>query len=223
MRQWLAHVTKHLGLPHPLAQALGHGQCHLVAGVRQQHHHFLAAVAHREVGRPQRAAQHLRRRAQRFVAGQVPMGVVELLEVVQVDHDQRQRRVGTVRGGHHGRQQVVEPGAVVQARQAVDHRQLAVELAQFLAAPQLRVGRADAERQQPQQVARQDVGFINQLPHQVGLDHQHLALLQRRDARQVGLLIQHRLLADAFAGQDLADGAIGHAGARVAGHRQRAA
>jgi hypothetical protein len=110
--------------------------------------------------------------------------------------------------------------AVVQVGQAVDHGELAVELAQLLAPPQLRIGGADAEGQQTQQIARQHMRFIDQLPHQLGLDHQHISFFQRRDGIQIGLFVEHGLFAHAFARQYLADGAIGHAGTGVGGNRQ---
>ncbi|MNR35590.1 hypothetical protein D3C85_1534460 [compost metagenome] len=61
-------------------------------GIGQQQCEFLAAVAHRQVGRPlQCLLQHLGKAPQTLVARGVPVTVVVGLDVIQVEHHQRQR------------------------------------------------------------------------------------------------------------------------------------
>ncbi|MNC28306.1 hypothetical protein D3C75_765060 [compost metagenome] len=61
-------------------------------GIRQQQCELLAPIAHSQVGRPlQRLLQHLGKAPQALVARGVPITVVVGLEVIQVEHHQRQR------------------------------------------------------------------------------------------------------------------------------------
>ena len=70
------------------------GRRALDGGVGQDDGELLAAVAGREVdAAPELLAEQPAQPSQRFVPGGVAAGVVELLEVVDVDHEQRHRRV----------------------------------------------------------------------------------------------------------------------------------
>ena len=60
------------------------------AGLRQGDHELLAAVARRLVDPARLELEDAADRAQHLVALQVAVGVVDLLEVVDVEHDQRQ-------------------------------------------------------------------------------------------------------------------------------------
>ena len=60
---------------------------------------LLAAPAHDHVGLAQRLAQPLRDGDQHRVAGRVPVAVVGLLEVVDVDQQQRLDRLAVARAG----------------------------------------------------------------------------------------------------------------------------
>ena len=62
----------------------------------QKHGEFLAAVAHGHVGGAQAARERLRDRNKHLVAGEVPVGVVHVLEVVDVEHECREREVALV-------------------------------------------------------------------------------------------------------------------------------
>ena len=104
MRQRAAHVGEDDGVLHAFAQALGHPQGHVFVGIGQDHHHFLATIAHGKIRRPQGCTQHLRGDAQRLVARLVAVRVVETLEMVEVYHHQRQRRAAGVGGDDHVRQ-----------------------------------------------------------------------------------------------------------------------
>jgi len=63
-------------------------------GVGQHDRELLPAVAAREVPAPQRAAEHRADVRQDLIAHRVPALVVDLLEVVQVGQEQRERRLG---------------------------------------------------------------------------------------------------------------------------------
>jgi hypothetical protein len=62
------------------------------------------------------------KRAQHLVAGIMAVGVVDLLEVIHVEHD-RGGRVGAARPRHHLLHLLEEGAAVVKAGQGIDHRQ----------------------------------------------------------------------------------------------------
>ena len=59
--------------------------------VRQQHREFFAAITRREIGAALRLGQDFGHRLQTNVAGRMPIRIVELLEMVDVDHQQRER------------------------------------------------------------------------------------------------------------------------------------
>ena len=202
VRQLHAHVGEHDGVAQALAQALGHHRGQFDAGVGQDCQHLFAAEAHGEVGRAQRVADQGGGRRQRHVADDVAVGVVELLEMVEVDHHDRQAAAGTGRARRQFGQHVVEPGTVVQAGQRVVERQLAVKFAELLAPAQQRIGGADPERQQAQQIARQDARMVDQRPDDARFDHQQLAVFQRGHGCQIRGIVQHGLVADALARQD---------------------
>ncbi|MNT33272.1 hypothetical protein D3C72_1691940 [compost metagenome] len=104
VRQRAAHVGEDDGLLHPFAQAFGHPQGHVFVGIGQDHHHFLATIAHGKIRGSQGRAQHLRGDAQGLVARLVAVRVVETLEMVEVYHHQRQRRGTGVGRDDHVRQ-----------------------------------------------------------------------------------------------------------------------
>ena len=61
----------------------------LGAAAREHDDEFVARVADADVVRPDAVAQHARDFAQRLVADVVAVGVVDLLEAVEVHHEQR--------------------------------------------------------------------------------------------------------------------------------------
>ena len=68
-------------------------------GARQQKQELLAAPAAGEVGVAERRAKDVRELAQHVVADRVPVRVVHVLEVVEVDEHDSQRRAETVGPG----------------------------------------------------------------------------------------------------------------------------
>ena len=76
------------------ADALGDLQRRVDLGVRQQDRELLAAVAAGEVPGPQHAAQRRADVREHLVPHRVPALVVDLLEVVQVEQEQGERRLG---------------------------------------------------------------------------------------------------------------------------------
>ncbi len=69
-------------------QVLGDPLARLQARAGQQHREFVAAQARDQVGAAQAQAQLARDGLQQLIAGPVAVGVVDALEVVQVDYDE---------------------------------------------------------------------------------------------------------------------------------------
>ena len=104
-----------------------------VVGVRHQDAELLAAVAADQVARADGRLQRAGDEGERAVAGVVPLGVVDELEVIEVDHQDRDRMAVADAHRHLGRRQA-HPGAPVEhAGEAVDGRE-ALELARRLVA-----------------------------------------------------------------------------------------
>ena len=80
---------------------------------------FVAAEPRREVAFAERVAQALRRHAQQPVAGRMAVGVVDVLELVEVDAADRQPPPVGAAGLDRARQAGAEVGAVAQAGQRV--------------------------------------------------------------------------------------------------------
>ncbi len=75
----------------PAADALGHDGRAFQRLVGQDHRKFLAAVARHQIVCAHFAGHGAGDALQTLVAAQVAVGIVVLLEVVDVDHQQRQR------------------------------------------------------------------------------------------------------------------------------------
>ena len=97
----------------------------LAREVGHQQHELVAAAAREQPRLALGAAQAPGHAPQQPVAGRVPERVVDELEVVEVDQDQRHRAVAPPRARHGGAQARLELGAVRQAGQRVEERQLA--------------------------------------------------------------------------------------------------
>ena len=90
------------------------------AGLGQQHRELVAAEAAEHVGRAQAGGERPRHLAQQVVAGGVAAGVVDGLEVVEVDHDQAERAAVVAEVvGQLGREALGEAAAVERAGQRV--------------------------------------------------------------------------------------------------------
>ena len=89
-------------LGHGLADLLGQLARALQVGLRQDHGELLAAVARGQIAALDRLGQHLRHQTQHLIADLMAVGVVELLEMIDVGEQQRQRLPRSrllVRGG----------------------------------------------------------------------------------------------------------------------------
>ena len=107
------------------AQDLGDGGGAAGGRRRQNRRELLAAVARDEVARArQRLADLAGHAPQALVADLVAERVVEVLEVVDVDHDERERQPVAGRAPPLARQRLLEPAAVRDAGQRVDLREL---------------------------------------------------------------------------------------------------
>ena len=95
-----------------LAQPLGQRLGLVEAGVGQQDGELVAAEPGQHVARPQRGAQPRADLAEQVVAGVVAEAVVDLLEPVEVEQQQRGRAPGG-RRGRATRSAALEQGAAV--------------------------------------------------------------------------------------------------------------
>jgi hypothetical protein len=87
--------------------------------VGQQQEELLAAVAADEVALPKRRAEHGGHGGEHLVAAAVAVGVVDPLEVVQVEQGRRQRRDAAGRLGHHALDGVLDGPVVGQPGERV--------------------------------------------------------------------------------------------------------
>ena len=170
------------------------GGLQIAAG--QQHHELLAAEARHQVALAPAAGlrQGAGQRLQAGVAGQVAVVVVEVLEHVHVDHQQRQRRAGPLGARPFAGQRLVEVAAVGDAGEAVgvaQQLQLVVELRERVGALlhqrlQLAVALAQLPHRKYLVVARLAVGHgdadVGDLPCTAFAPEQHH--LARRLARE---------------------------------------
>jgi len=89
-----------------------------------EHHEFIAAEPRHEILRAQHFAQPVGDRAQQLVAARVTQGVVDLLELIEVDKQQCRQLVGMMRNRQQTLDLVAEIEAVWQRRQLVVTRQM---------------------------------------------------------------------------------------------------
>ena len=100
---------------HPLAQALHDGDRGRHGRAGQQHHELLAAGARQRIAAAGTLAHQPGQRLQRAVAGGVPVAVIDVLEVIDVDGHDRHRLVL----GLQQRQRFVQAASVQQPGQGV--------------------------------------------------------------------------------------------------------
>src|SRR5579872_5438590 len=85
-------ARRYLELRHGLAHTLGSDLGARKLGVGEGDQKLLAAVTAQHVGRPKEAEAGLRHLSDRLVADLMAVGVVDALEVIDVDHQQRELR-----------------------------------------------------------------------------------------------------------------------------------
>ncbi len=103
-------------------QIVGHRGRRLGGGAGQQHREFVAAEAREHAVARQRLADAVAEGAQHHVAGMVAEAVVDLLEIVEIDEQQRERPAALDRGGERGIERGLEGGAIGQAGDGVVRR-----------------------------------------------------------------------------------------------------
>ena len=134
-----------------MAQPLVERECLAFAGVGQDDAELLAAVAPGQVAAPQFLAQQACEQLQRVVALGVAMGIVDVLEMVDVEHDHHQRMPVAAGVGQLGLGPLGPGTAVEQAGEVVGDG-LCVQFALGL----LAVGHQDGDgRQHQREVAHQ--------------------------------------------------------------------
>ena len=93
-----------------------------VVKVTEQQRELVAAEAGDKIGRPHDRTQPTRHDAQQFIARGVTQGVVDILEVVEVDEQQCLRLLRAFRLGQHGGELGVERSPIREAAQRVGVR-----------------------------------------------------------------------------------------------------
>ena len=106
-----------------LAKPLGEDDSALARRLRKNHHELLAAVARHDVDLAHGLLEQRAELAQHAVAGEVARGVVDRLEVVDVEQQQRERRVEPPRAIDLGRQPIEQRAAIEHARERIGRRQ----------------------------------------------------------------------------------------------------
>ena len=106
-------------LAHPRAQAVGRRLRSALVGLGHQDRELLTAHAEGRVGGPQHRARRRRHPPQHQVALHVAMHVVQQLEVIQVERDQRHRPLVAVRPLQLGAHPLLVDAVVEESRQPV--------------------------------------------------------------------------------------------------------
>ena len=89
-----------------------------------KHHEFVAAEPRHEILRAQHFAQAIGDRTQQLVAAGMTQRIVDLLELIEVDEQQRRQLLGIVRNRQQALDLVAEIDPVGQRRQFVIARQM---------------------------------------------------------------------------------------------------
>ena len=113
-------LGREIELPDLLADALGHAVSARHRGVREDDRELLAAVAARDVAGTERVREEVADALEDEVAEGMAEVVVELLEVIEVDHDERDRAPAARAAGDLRGETLVEVGAVAEPGERVD-------------------------------------------------------------------------------------------------------
>ena len=121
----------HADLGQPLANSLGRPDRTVEVRVRQHDHKLFASVARHMIyvahGRPQDLCNGL----EGLVSGEMAMFVVELLEPVDIRHEDRERLLRPARAAHFALQRFHQVAAVRDPGELVGHQQRLELLASF--------------------------------------------------------------------------------------------
>jgi hypothetical protein len=153
----VAHRGAHAGGLQGRPDALGEHRRGALVALDRQHAELVAAEAGDHVGGALGGADHLGGPAQQAVAGKVPVGVVDQLQLVQVDGDQRGGRAVAAAAGLLGVSQPVPGAAVADAGERVGER---VQLGPLEAPPQLLAVRLQVEQAGEQPTEQLDGGQL---------------------------------------------------------------
>ena len=137
----------------------------------QEHDKLVSAVTRRQIRGAARRAERLGDGEQRGVAGVVPGVVVDLLQVVDVDHQQREGRLVTNRAQELLGEARVDVAAVVEVRERIGDRRLGERV----------VAPAERASEQAEDEERRDRRIDK--PHRIGRDRGREERRRRRAAR----------------------------------------
>ena len=143
-----------------IVQHLARGQLRAIdVGGRQQHREFIAAEPRHRVGGAQRVAQARRHFLQHQITGVMPERVVDLLETVEIDQQDREALVIAMRSQDRLLQSIEEQRAVREVGERVVIREVGDALAgQVAFAPHRRFAQLPVDgRRQPREVVLHDV------------------------------------------------------------------
>ena len=98
-------------------------QCGLIGpGVGQQKQELLAAIANNDITGTHGGADNIRDVPQRFIAGLMPVVVIQHLEVIDIEGQQRDAGAGAAGLVHRRGEEAREVAAVVRAGEFIGHR-----------------------------------------------------------------------------------------------------
>ena len=109
-------------LSHRIHQFLGARHCHRGIDIVQDHREFIASHTRQQVRRLQDTTQHTRHVTQQLVAGNVSVRVVDYLEMINIQIQQRVLAMHHMYVEHRLGQREFESSAVWQAGQRIVHR-----------------------------------------------------------------------------------------------------
>ena len=186
-------------------------------GARQQDGEFVAAIAREQILRPESGRDPAGGLSQDGVADEVSVDVVQRLELVDVDHQQRHRRRIPCGARELPLERRIEPEPVAQPRQAVDggeRLELILEAVRFC---QHGVVVPHPAGENAQQIARDGRRGVHQIPELRTRDHEADRRLGRDHVRRDARMVDDRQLADALARPEADVRAL--RGREVHGHR----
>ena len=105
----------------------------------ENHQEFIGVETNREIGTANDGAHARGELAQGLIAGFAPEAFVDLAELLEIQHDERERMTHALRARDFGGEALVSEAAVVEAGQRVEHRQMAQAIELRLLVGKLRV------------------------------------------------------------------------------------
>ena len=119
-----ALLIEELGVPHHVSQAAGYYERRFLSRLGKQHDKLVAAISECVVDESQVRLDHESDLVQQFASDEMSVGIVDRLEVVEVDEDDAEFVVETMRAIDLGFERLIQMASVVQAGAIVGDREL---------------------------------------------------------------------------------------------------